>query len=82
MKPRTLGQRIYYARVWQGRQSLSAFGAAVAHAQGRRAPYSAAAVSLWERDQRVPRMATLMATARATGVRSEWLLLGAGNPEQ
>lgn len=80
LRDATLGQRLYFARVWQGPRTLKAFGAAIAKAEGRTVPYGAQAVCEWERDNRIPKLATLQAAANASGVRVEWLILKSGEP--
>lgn len=76
----SLGQRIYYARVHRGRQSMAAFGAAVARAEGRQSPYSPQAVSEWEHDRRTPSLPTLAAIATTAHLRVEWLAFAIGTP--
>ena len=73
-----MGRRIYYARCWEGRQSLAAFGAAVALKEGRTKPYSAATVSDWEHNRKVPSVKALIAAAAVGHVRDEWLIFGRG----
>lgn len=80
MKPRTMEQRIYYARVWQGKRSLAAFGALVAKAEGRKQPYTANTVCRWEHGNSAPDLSTMIAIARASGLREEWILLNKGEP--
>lgn len=77
---KTLGKRIYYARVYAGPRLMKDFGVAVANKAGRDKPYSSCSVSEWEADHTLPDLPVLLAIAEAGPVRPEWLLLGKGEP--
>lgn len=76
----TLGQRIYFARVWRGKQTLAAFGAAVAEAEKRAKPYTPQAVAEWESNTTIPKLSALQAIPKVAGLRPEWLILKSGQP--
>ena len=77
MNDRTLGGRIYLARVGNGKCSRSEFGRRVAEMEGRPSPYRGQTVADWENGVE-PSLATLHAMAKVAGVRVEWLVFRSG----
>lgn len=80
MTGETLGRRIYFARVWRERQSLAAFGRAIAEVEPRDTPYSAATISEWEHDRGEPSLKAVVAMSKVSTVRKEWIAFGSGEP--
>lgn len=73
MKPKqTLADRIYIARAMDGRRTLKQFAAEI--------NYNPNSVCQWEKGHRVPTVDAVIAIAKATNVRLDWLLEGVGEP--
>lgn len=77
---KTMGQRIYFARVSTGKRSMEQFGAEVAEAAGRLLPYHYNTVSKWEHDKIIPDLMAVDAIAKVCNVDLTWLIRGVGNP--
>ena len=82
MELQAIGPRIRRAfDFWKSQsgptRKLEDFGVAVARAEGREdGPYAASTVSDWIHERSEPRIATLRAIARVSGVSEVWLILG------
>jgi len=81
---KTLGQRIYFARVMDGKRSMGQFGAEVAAAISDRkdGPYHYNTVSKWEHNRIVPDLKAVEAIARVCNVDLIWLIRGSGKPRE